>query len=727
MPAIGNIILETGTGAGTGNLTITTYPFFRRFSDAFGIGSGNTFYYCIRHRSVDEYEVGVGYASDANTLVRSTVMESSNANTFVDFTAGDKDVISDLPASLQGLGIPGGVDGSIQFKDGVGLNGFGYWNKSTLLGGIGTTSPIASWDIQTLPALLPPTPLTAVTANYDTGVFTAGTTVNYAVYAQRAGRWSSTATPLSFVVTNGLEVPSLTLSPYYAGSGYFANDVVTRTIWQYHTLGPTDFALYGTTTAYRLVTGIEVANGTFTYQLGTGYVADGSTRTRSIWGRNTVGGYSLIGTQVIATDANDASIVDGLITWTMNTDADDIVIVNDDTGDGYSLGGNPGSWVDDNTVWGGGPIDTSGFWVRPCGINYEWTVASAAPGVVLINDDTGDGYDLVGNPGTWQDLNTVWGGGPIDTSAVWARTVGLIELFWDASLNADNYFPVNTDVGLGTSAGDVLLYGDDGTGLVDAYTPTPVDDGLSLNTSGRADIGGNLNVTGNINAPGVSTLTIGGESFLGSNVYIGNTSDLFVTRDIHATRYLISGGGIGLNGLAPGANLGIDMHTKKIGDTDAGSDSTVYFTGGGYCYYEGSKIDLALHMHNTNAAVAGYAILGARPSGGFMQYSQGPGAGFTRFRIEKSGGTLGNLAASAYEIGEIGAVKWGVASTGAMTLATGTTSVLPQKYTSGPLLTTPQAGGREFLDDTFYMTQTTNTSRHPVASNNNPLCGEVYN
>jgi hypothetical protein len=105
LTAIGNIVIETATGSGTGNLTLALFPYYRRFSAAFGTGSSNTFYYCIRHRTADEYEVGVGYMSDADTLVRDSVLESSNSNALVNFTAGDKDCINDIPAAYQVPGV----------------------------------------------------------------------------------------------------------------------------------------------------------------------------------------------------------------------------------------------------------------------------------------------------------------------------------------------------------------------------------------------------------------------------------------------------------------------------------------------------------------------------------------------------------------------------------------------------------------------------------------------
>lgn len=107
MTDVANLVYQTSTGTGTGNLTLidlsgeASPEYFRNFSDAFGTGSGNPFYYCIRHTAAAEYEIGTGYMSDATTLVRQTVIESSNANSLVNFSAGTKDVINDLPSSIQ--------------------------------------------------------------------------------------------------------------------------------------------------------------------------------------------------------------------------------------------------------------------------------------------------------------------------------------------------------------------------------------------------------------------------------------------------------------------------------------------------------------------------------------------------------------------------------------------------------------------------------------------------
>jgi hypothetical protein len=139
MTQVSNIVIETATGTGTGNLTLAELPFYRRFSAAFGTGSGNQFYYCVRHRSANEYEVGIGYCSDANTLVRDSIIESSNSNNAVNFTAGDKDCINDVPASLQLGGASwGGITGTLSAQTDLQAALDGKLNIT-----VGTTAPVS--------------------------------------------------------------------------------------------------------------------------------------------------------------------------------------------------------------------------------------------------------------------------------------------------------------------------------------------------------------------------------------------------------------------------------------------------------------------------------------------------------------------------------------------------------------------------------------------------------
>lgn len=101
MTTISDIILETTTGTGTGNLTLTNVTGFRPFSDQFATGGSDTFFYGIRHTGSLEWEVGKGSLSDSTTLVRDTVLASSNSDALVDFSTGTKSIVNDLPAKFQ--------------------------------------------------------------------------------------------------------------------------------------------------------------------------------------------------------------------------------------------------------------------------------------------------------------------------------------------------------------------------------------------------------------------------------------------------------------------------------------------------------------------------------------------------------------------------------------------------------------------------------------------------
>lgn len=98
---IGNLIHETTTDTGAGNLTLTVVTGNRTFNTEFGTGGTNVFYYFITNSSAAEWEIGTGHLSSPTVLVRDTVISSSNANALVTFSAGTKEVTNDLPQTLQ--------------------------------------------------------------------------------------------------------------------------------------------------------------------------------------------------------------------------------------------------------------------------------------------------------------------------------------------------------------------------------------------------------------------------------------------------------------------------------------------------------------------------------------------------------------------------------------------------------------------------------------------------
>lgn len=91
-------VQETTTTTGTGTVTLLgAVPGYQSFSV---IGNANTTYYTIAGQTTSEWEVGLGtYTSSGTTLARTTVLESSNSNSLVNFSAGTKNVFVTYPAS----------------------------------------------------------------------------------------------------------------------------------------------------------------------------------------------------------------------------------------------------------------------------------------------------------------------------------------------------------------------------------------------------------------------------------------------------------------------------------------------------------------------------------------------------------------------------------------------------------------------------------------------------
>lgn len=83
------LVGESSTSTGTGAFTLdAALAGHRRFSAVCAVG--DTVEYAIRHESDGSFETGVGTYSAANTLTRTSVVESSNANAAVSFAAGNK-------------------------------------------------------------------------------------------------------------------------------------------------------------------------------------------------------------------------------------------------------------------------------------------------------------------------------------------------------------------------------------------------------------------------------------------------------------------------------------------------------------------------------------------------------------------------------------------------------------------------------------------------------------
>lgn len=91
-------VKETTATTGTGTLTLAgAVTGFQSFSSA--LSNGDTTYYSIFESSTGEWEVGLGtFTLSGTTLSRDTILESSNAGSAINLTAGAADVFITQPA-----------------------------------------------------------------------------------------------------------------------------------------------------------------------------------------------------------------------------------------------------------------------------------------------------------------------------------------------------------------------------------------------------------------------------------------------------------------------------------------------------------------------------------------------------------------------------------------------------------------------------------------------------
>ena len=112
-------VRDTSTSTSTGNFVVSgTAPSgFRTLSAVLSVN--DTFYYAIQSQGANEWEVGIGTYSSANTFARTTVLSSSNAGSAVNFSAGTKDVFLTLAAARTIQSDASGSVGTIQFAAGT--------------------------------------------------------------------------------------------------------------------------------------------------------------------------------------------------------------------------------------------------------------------------------------------------------------------------------------------------------------------------------------------------------------------------------------------------------------------------------------------------------------------------------------------------------------------------------------------------------------------------------
>jgi hypothetical protein len=103
-------VKTTTTTTGTGTYTLGTAA--DGFQDFSVVGDGNTTYYSVTDGT--DWEIGIGtYTASGTTLARTTILESSNSNAAVNWSAGDKDVITTYPADATQGTVPTADNSSV--------------------------------------------------------------------------------------------------------------------------------------------------------------------------------------------------------------------------------------------------------------------------------------------------------------------------------------------------------------------------------------------------------------------------------------------------------------------------------------------------------------------------------------------------------------------------------------------------------------------------------------
>jgi alpha-tubulin suppressor-like RCC1 family protein len=223
--------------------------------------------------------------------------------------------------------------------------------------------------------------------------------------------------------------------------------------------------------------------------------------------------------------------------------------------------------------------------------------------------------------------------------------------------------------------------------------------------------------------------------------YIDASLQLQIPTGVAAVNYATIQGSIANSPVTIGAagtstNIGINLTPKGTGGVGIGSSAPIFFAA-----------DTQLQLYNTTGTNA--AITSTTGNSGLVLNGGSSSGGVSYIDFRVNGGTLrGNIAVNntnpglplelnsattnnVVVAGGGGKVMIGLVSTPSAILhiKAGTTAAntAPLKFTSGALMTNPEAGAVEFLTDAYYGTITTGAARKQFAFTDSNITGNAAN
>lgn len=257
-------IKDVSTNTGSGPFQVSGVPSQGHRSFRAVCSVNDTFIYSIQHQTSNEFEVGYGTYSAANTVTRNIILTSSNNNNIVSFTSGTKDIFITMAAN------------NIVYKDSNGKVGIGTISPNSLFevaGQIYSSSSGFKFPDST-------TQNTAgiITFNGRSGPSITPNTGDYSV-AQITGLQITLDSKANIVSPNFTGTPSATAGYVIGSSRHYLYSISTNTVGlRINTAGPyLSFTGTGTNITLR-----NSSAGNISFNIGATYEAMKITSTGAV-------------------------------------------------------------------------------------------------------------------------------------------------------------------------------------------------------------------------------------------------------------------------------------------------------------------------------------------------------------------------------------------------------------------------------------------------------------